>query len=1161
MTDSTRDRNAQGNSSQPHLLKKRIQKLEQENQKLKSRLTTQADELHNHKKALKSLSSSPSVSMGKVDVFAQKLTQTFVEILKLDTAALWVYESKHELKELCTFHQSNQSYTEGNQIKKADHTLFFDSLSKQNILRVSQAFADPRTQYIAKQLAYAEGSLLVAPVSFDGRQYGLLLLNSKESKHWTHEEEAFLSSATDFLSLAMEVAERRRVEKELYRKDQLLFQVVRAVNELVGPHRFEVAINNVLLNLGEIPSVNGVRLYKATEDYSYFIQEKFWYDTSYHHFDPLNIQLPAPWIDKLKTRCSVNLLTRNQSAAEKAIFNTQVKSILMIPIECDGQLWGFIQIENSQTFRRWPSNEESLLRMVASAIGARLEHQQDEDSLSYSESMFRNIFESASLGIAIIHEDGGFKQMNSALLSMLGYEQESLPYLNLLDLCHPEDRIMQQRCLQSLFEGDIVRLQTKCRYLSLSAKEIWVNFSASMVSSQRVELDTEITERWVVGIFENITQQKQAQKASRHIEQLMHVAGQMANIGGWELTVGNSNTKPVWTDQTYAIHELDPLKPLPINLEKAFAFFPPKAREQLEDCYYRTIKYQEPYDLQLPFITAKGNKRWVHIMGNPRIENGKTVALYGAIQDITEQKRTEDELRELNTRLEHRVEERTRELEKSKRQAESASHAKSEFLANMSHEIRTPMNAILGFSDLLAEELTDSRLLQYLEAISSSGKTLLGLINDILDLSKIEAGQLEIQTSAVNPYRLLQDVQNVFTPLLEQKNIDFHIEVDPDLPEAIILDGSRIRQILFNLVGNAIKFTQTGYVKLQVQKQFLKTDSSSIHLKIAVKDTGIGIPQVDQRRIFEAFQQQHGQSNRQYGGTGLGLAITRRLVEAMKGNIMLESVPTQGSTFTVNFPSVAVAAMHSHLQESPSQNIPAEEWVFQKAKVLLVDDIPLNRELIQNYFSTSVLEFIEAGNGKEALELAKKHHPDLILMDLKMPRMTGYEATAQLKSMPETANIPIIALTASGMIHEEREAKDYGFDGYLRKPVLKVDLIKTIAPFLTHEIKKKIQTHSPDSQEQSKVLDRSDIRSLRTELNFLSSQWETLKDSLELDEIENFAQQLIALGAQFKQTSFTGLGQKILGASQQFAMDKVSTYLGEFPQLLLQLNQWEQKID
>ena len=574
-----------------------------------------------------------------------------------------------------------------------------------------------------------------------------------------------------------------------------------------------------------------------------------------------------------------------------------------------------------------------------------------------------------------------------------------------------------------------------------------------------------------------------------------------------------------------------------------------------------TIEQQQPYDIRVPFITAKGNKRWVHIMGRPRIENGKTVSLYGAIQDITEQKKVEDELRELNTGLENRVKERTRELEKSKKQAESASRAKSEFLANMSHEIRTPMNAILGFSELLAEELTDSRLRQYIEAISSSGKTLLGLINDILDLSKIEAGKLEIQSSAVNPYRLLQDVQSVFTPLLEEKSIDFHIEVDPDLPEAIVLDGTRIRQILFNLVGNAIKFTQKGYVKLQVQKQFLEEDSSRLHLEIAVKDTGIGIPEADQQRIFEAFQQQQGQSNREYGGTGLGLAITRRLVEAMQGSILLESTPEQGSTFTVDFPSVPVAAMHAPSKQTPQQEPKAEALIFQKAKVLLVDDIPLNRELIQNYFVKTPIDFIEASNGKEALQLAQEHHPDLILMDLKMPQMTGYEATARLREMAETADIPIIALTASGMVHEEKEAKDYGFDGYLRKPVLKRDLLKEMAPFLAHEAELRARATPPKAARKSKVLDLSEIHALRSELEVLSGRWDALKDSLELEEIERFAEALVTLGKSFKQYTIIDLGDRILEASQQFAMDKVSAYLGTFPQLLSQLNQWEEQLD
>lgn len=235
--------------------------------------------------------------------------------------------------------------------------------------------------------------------------------------------------------------------------------------------------------------------------------------------------------------------------------------------------------------------------------------------------------------------------------------------------------------------------------------------------------------------------------------------------------------------------------------------------------------------------------------------------------------------------------------------------------------------------------------------------------------------------------------------------------------------------------------------------------------------------------------------------------------------------------------------------------------MFQKAKVLLVDDIPLNRELIQNYFVKTPIDFIEASNGKEALKLAQEHHPDLILMDLKMPQMTGYEATKKLKAMAETADIPIIALTASGMVHEEKEAKDYGFDGYLRKPVLKRDLLKEMAPFLAHEAELRAKAKPAKAERLSKTLALPDLQILHRELAALNARWDALKDSLELDEIESFAETMVVLGKRFEQYFIIDLGDSILEASQQFAMDKVSTYLAEFPQLLLQLSQWEESFD
>ncbi|MCP4155613.1 MAG: response regulator, partial [bacterium] len=401
-------------------------------------------------------------------------------------------------------------------------------------------------------------------------------------------------------------------------------------------------------------------------------------------------------------------------------------------------------------------------------------------------------------------------------------------------------------------------------------------------------------------------------------------------------------------------------------------------------------------------------------------ENNKLLYYEGMLEDITEKKQSEA-------------------LRIAKDAAEEANKAKSEFLANMSHEIRTPMNAILGFTELLDEVITEKQQKEYLKAISAGGKTLLSLINDILDLSKIEAGKLEIQNSAFNPLAAFTEIKQIFTQKVKDKGLNLYMEIDPLLPEGLIMDEVRLRQILFNLVGNAVKFTETGYIKLDVRKRYKKEDHSTMDLIFSVEDTGMGIPEEQQEIIFEAFKQQKGQSEYKYGGTGLGLSITRRLVEMLGGEISLESEVGKGSIFKVEFGDVDVASIKS--ETSKNQFTAKADVNFEKATVLVVDDIYINRELIKGFLNAYALSIIEAENGEEALQLAGMRRPQLILMDLKMPVMDGYEATRRLKGDDRLKSIQVVVLTASVMKNQECEAKTIGCDKKKKKPVNKAELL------------------------------------------------------------------------------------------------------------------------
>ncbi len=433
-------------------------------------------------------------------------------------------------------------------------------------------------------------------------------------------------------------------------------------------------------------------------------------------------------------------------------------------------------------------------------------------------------------------------------------------------------------------------------------------------------------------------------------------------------------------------------------------------------------------------IWKDGRETWVSTSKFPIInEKGDITGTFGISKDITDRKVFEAK------------------LEEAKTIAESANRAKSEFLANMSHEIRTPMNSILGFSEILEEQLVDNaEHLDYIQGIRNSGKNLLRLINDILDLSKIEAGRLEIKYEHCNPVNILSEIEQIFLIKTNEKKLDFHVYVDSKVPRGLLFDEIRLRQIFFNLIGNAVKFTSEGRICVNVISEVIDNDMSQINLLIEVIDTGIGIPKEEQTSIFKPFQQMEGQSNRKYGGTGLGLSITTKLVNMMGGTIKLRSTPGQGSTFSVIFPRLQVSESgkdDSGLGEKP-QNI-----LFENSQILLVEDIESNRKVIKAYLSTHNITIVEAENGSIGVDKAKDQLPDLILMDIQMPVMDGYEASRAIKSDEKLKNIPIVALTASIMENDVAKISSL-CDGLLRKPVSKCQLISELKKFLPYSEEK-----------------------------------------------------------------------------------------------------------
>ena len=555
----------------------------------------------------------------------------------------------------------------------------------------------------------------------------------------------------------------------------------------------------------------------------------------------------------------------------------------------------------------------------------------------------------------------------------------------------------------------------------------------------------------VQGFYElisDVTATRTAQLALAASEALLYSAGRLANVGGWAVDIGTH--KVLWSQQMRILHEVeDSFEP---TMESMVAFYPPEYAAALEQSIADAISNGQGWDLEMPLTTAKGRPIWVRGVGEVECDAGRPTRLVGAIQDITARKHTEDELRTAS------------EL------AQAASQAKSAFLANMSHEIRTPMNAITGMLTLLHDTPLSAHQADYVVKAQGATRSLLGLINDVLDLSKIEAGKMEVDAGPFDVGQLLRNLSSILSSTLGQKPVDIVFDIDPELPATLVGDALRLQQVLVNLGGNAIKFTEAG--EIVVQLRIDAVHGKQYVVRFAVIDSGIGIAPQDQARIFDDFNQAEASTTRRYGGTGLGLTISSRLVKLMGSALAVESVLGKGSTFyfTVMLDATGDGAMFDHAQWQTTGELSAGLHAGRKRerrlagmRILVVEDNLLNQQVAEELLSNQGALVSLAANGQLGVQAVQQAAPpfDVVLMDLQMPVLDGIKATRLIRQQRNKQQLPVIAMTANAMTSDREACLAAGMNDHVGKPFDLDDLIATLVKHTGWALDAEGSAHSP----------------------------------------------------------------------------------------------------
>jgi PAS domain S-box-containing protein len=606
---------------------------------------------------------------------------------------------------------------------------------------------------------------------------------------------------------------------------------------------------------------------------------------------------------------------------------------------------------------------------------------------------------------------------------ILGYDRNELGntfdvWLNLL---HPEDKeAAKDKAFHALKME--VRYDDNYRLLHKDGHYIDVINRALFIKNDEQKV------LQIIGSITDISSVKDSERKLRASEGRLQEAQHLARIANWSYNFEtNTFEADDWYFEVAGLQDTSLKQELKANPAKFDALLDPQTFEKFtseKDKAFQSLDYFEYVHKvvikhRIIYIQTR-----MHIQRN---EDGELKELIGTIQDVTAQKVKEQE------------------LEFAKKEAEEASRAKTQFLNTMSHEIRTPLNAVVGMAYLLEKENPRPEQLENLEILRQSSEHLLDLINNILDFNRIESGMISFEEEVISTRQFFQDIIRLWQPVAKQKNLSLQLILDYSLPPAVLADGLRLTQIINNLLNNAIKFTTEGNISLKVSKRKQKIDAVS--LRIAVIDTGIGIPKSKQKEIFELFTQVHSHHDRRFGGSGLGLAICTKLLNFQGSELKVKSTMGKGSTFYFDL-NFSIPDENQQIKQDKRSD-KSETQKLRGVKVLLVEDNLVNRQVMKRFFDAWESEYQMADSGEKALDLLNDYQPDVILMDIQMPDMDGYETSRKIREKGDSFSkkVPIIALTASSMMDTRDKLQDAGIDSIIEKPFSPEKLYRCLSDY------------------------------------------------------------------------------------------------------------------